>query len=315
MAGSWTCPCGRRVPSAISTCRCGKTRDDARPSTAARPRAPTAAAGVGAADPSRAWVGKVLAFVAVVAVYFGTRGCNRYLASREARGAAVEALGAVMEPAEARTLVERYHQACFDEHYKTGWGRRGKSSFDTEKYATCMVRRAESEMNKARLAAFTAARHSPPAAPTPASSPTPATAIATPGAGSGVVGRVFIGDVKLLGFAREPQLTVRVSFMAVGGAEALRQSVLCSYSIDCGGQPQGPSGGPMTTSCPLTIDGARGMGELHVALASPAPPDEPCRLSLALTDGTQLRSNTTLVPLSVEKTAPPATPTPGDRLY
>lgn len=57
------------------------------------------------------------------------------------------------------------------------------------------------------------------------------------------------------------------------------------------------------------------MGELHVALASPAPPDEPCRLSLALTDGTQLRSNTTLVPLSVEKTAPPATPTPGDRLY
>ena len=101
-----------------------------------RPRAPTAAAAVGAADPSRAWVGKVLAFVAVVAVYFGTRGCNRYLASREARGAAVEALGAVMEPAEARTLVERYHQACFDEHYKTGWGRRGKSSFDTEKYAS-----------------------------------------------------------------------------------------------------------------------------------------------------------------------------------
>lgn len=262
----------------------------------------------GAADRSYAWVGKVLSFVAIVAVYLGTRGCNRFLASREARGAAVGALSKVMEPAEASAIVERHHAACFDEFYKTGWGRRDKSSFDTAKYASCMVRRAESESDS-RVASATAPRRLVPGAvPAPASDPTLATATTTPvlGTGSAAFGRVFIGDVKILAFDRQPQLSVRVSFMAVGGAEALRRSALCSYSIECGGQAQGsPAGQHVAVSCPLTIDGAKGLGELHVALASPAPPEGACRLDLSLTDGTQVLSNAVVVPLFIEQTAPP----------
>jgi hypothetical protein len=246
--------------------------------------------------------------VAIVAVYLGTRGCNRFLASREARGAAALALAKVMDPAEASAIVERHHAACFDEYYKTGWGRRDRSSFDTEKYANCMVRRAESERDEPRVASATAPRLVPGAMPAPASNPTLATATPSlaPGTGSAALGRVFIGDVKLLGFERQPQLSVRVSFMAVGSAEALRRSALCSYSIECGGQAQGaPGSQPMAVSCPLKIDGAKGLGELNVALANPAPPEEACRLDLSLTDGTQVLSNAVVVPLFIEKTAPP----------
>jgi hypothetical protein len=296
------------VPSALSTCRCGGKRSEAWPG-AAQPPATSRASSGGGSDASPAWVGKVLTVLAVVAVYFGSRGCNRYVASREAREAALEALTEAMGPEEARAIVEAHHAACFDEHYKTGWGRRSKSSFDGEKYASCMVRRAESQVTELKLAAAKATRRR--AAPTPRATsrpvpvsippptPTPDPAVSMLVGATEDYGQVVVGDARLLDFQRAPQLTVRLSFTAVGRTEALRRYGLCSHVVRCEGRAFDSSPGQrMVLPCPLQVAGAKGTGEIHFALADPAPAEGACSIELALTDGHQVRSNTIEMPLT-----------------
>lgn len=303
--GAWACRCGRRVPSGVGTCRCGGKRGEA-PSSSAPARAPARAEA--AEERSYAWVGKVLALVAVVAVYFGSRGCNRYLASREARGAALSALTEVMGPEEARAVVDEHHAACFAEHYKTGWGKRSRSTFDTEKYARCIIRRAESEIVELKLEAARASRRRPTPAsasrpasrppPRPVGSPGP-TQAPTPQAQPADGGPVVLGDIRLLGFRREPQLMVRVTFVAVGRTGALQESAHCSYAVECDGQALGvPAGQRMVAGCSLKVDGAKGEGLLHFLLAERGPSEGACRLDLALSDGARLRSNQVVVPLT-----------------
>jgi len=75
----------------------------------------------------------------MVAVYFGSRACNREVASRDVRKQAQEALAREIGPQNAETALNRYHRSCFDETFRTGWGRRQASKFDDEKYVVCLT--------------------------------------------------------------------------------------------------------------------------------------------------------------------------------
>jgi hypothetical protein len=100
---------------------------------------------------------KVAAFLVFVALFFGVRACNERSASNEAKEAMYERYAALGDPDAVKAAVDKHHPAIFDETYKTGWGRRQKSSFDAEQYARRMDREIERELGDLRQAAAVAA--------------------------------------------------------------------------------------------------------------------------------------------------------------
>jgi hypothetical protein len=98
--------------------------------------------------------------------------------------------------------------------------------------------------------------------------------------------------------ARSPQISGRVSFVAIGNAEALASVAMCSYAVTCGGQAVGlPAGQRALAPCPLKIQGSSATGDLEFLVLAPAPEGD-CSMELTLTDGTRPRSSTVAVPLS-----------------
>jgi len=171
----WECPCGRRVPGHVDTCRCGRPRAaapvprEATPRAAAPPPPSAPASSIYQSTGLRA----VGAFGVMILVYFGSRACNRDVLSRDVRQQAEEALTPSLGAENAKTALNRYHRACFSETYSTGWGRRQASKFDDEKYVSCVMERlvkdpevagARGETRPARRAAAPV-RTPPPAAP------------------------------------------------------------------------------------------------------------------------------------------------------
>ena len=152
----WTCECGRKVPSTVAQCRCGKTQ-----AVEASPPPPDEQKLSGAAD----WAGKQtvaaaaeektsglsyrgyqqLATVALIAgLYFGSRYFNQWRASRAARAELVAALTGAVGAEQAEQVASLYHASCFEETYQIGWGRRGQGSkFDAEQYVTCVAKKAK----------------------------------------------------------------------------------------------------------------------------------------------------------------------------
>lgn len=286
----WTCSCGRKVPWSIGVCRCGKPRPEA---GATLSGGAEALAKLPPPEPghSWSWAPKVLGVLALVGLYFGSRMLNRYNASKEARGAAVSALGKVMGPAQARDAVGLHHDECFDQYYKTGWGRRQSSSFETEKYARCVLDKLTADLEKdsaaRRAAAASAARPAPRQQPVAvAPTPTPAP-VERPN-----WGQVTLGDVKVAEFKREPQLTFRLEFVALGNR--LTREAYCSFLLTCQGQA---ARAPLVVGCPLQVEGVKATGKLEYAQAGPAPAQADCRVELQLSDGSTTRSNRVDVPL------------------
>ncbi len=264
----------------MTVCRCGQPR----------PEAPfSEQPDLEAASPSGAtggwsWLPKVLPVLLAVALYFGSRLWNRHQASEEARAAAVQVLSEVMPADEAKRAVSRHQAVCFEECYKTGWGRRASSTFDGEKYAKCVMNRLSSDLDQEAAApprplATARPRPLPPVTTPPMPSPPP-------------FGPVTLGDLKILAFQRQPQATVQASFVAVG--KQMRSGAFCAFLIACEGRARGL---PLLTPCTLKVDGIKATGELHYALKDPAPAESACRLELSLSDGSSVRSNTVAAPL------------------
>lgn len=284
----WTCSCGRKVPWSIAVCRCGKPRPEP---GATLSGGAEALAKLPPAESGRdwSWVPKVLGVLALVGLYFGSRMLNRYNASKEARGAAVAALAKVMGPAQAKDAVGRHHDQCFDQYYKTGWGRRQSSSFETEKYARCVLDKLTADLEKDGSARAAAAHAARPARPQPVATmatPTP------PPVDRPHWGKVSLGDVKVVEFKREPQLTFKVDFVALGSN--LTREAYCSFLVNCQEQA---GRAPIVVGCPLQVEGVKGTGTLHYAQAGPAPAPGTCQLELQLSDGSTTRSNTVNVAL------------------
>jgi len=288
----WTCSCGRKVPWSITVCRCGKPRPEPGPTLAGAAEAlsklPQAEAG-----PDWSWVPKLLGVLALVGLYFGSRMLNRYNASKEVRTAAVQALGEALGETQASEAVARHHAGCFDKFYETGWGRRQSSRFDTEKYARCVLDQVQSELTRNRtaqgLAALEATRAERAARGrrVAAARPPSAAPVERPS-----WGQVTLGDVKLVSWSREPQLTVEATFLALGSQ--LTRDAFCSFRVSCDGQADQV---PLVVSCPLSLDGVKGTGRLQYALAGSATADASCSLELQLSDGGTTRSNTVAIPL------------------
>src|SRR6185436_20336511 len=117
---------------------------------------------------------KLLSVVVVVALYFGSRSFNRYSTSKEARQAAVQGLGQVLDPTQARDMVDRHHAGCFDAYYQTGWGRRQSATFATDKYAKCVLDKVMADLDRESSALQRAARAaSPPRRAAATTQPTP----------------------------------------------------------------------------------------------------------------------------------------------
>jgi hypothetical protein len=149
----WTCECGRKVPSTVQLCRCGKSQP-------VETAAPADSDLSGAAD----WVEQQaetpaaqektsgfsyrgyqqLATVALIAgLYFGSRYFGQWRASRAARTELIQALTGALGAEQAEHVASLYHAPCFEETYQIGWGRRGQGSkFDAEKYVACVAKKA-----------------------------------------------------------------------------------------------------------------------------------------------------------------------------
>lgn len=138
----WDCPCGRRVPGHVETCRCGRART-AVPASAP-PFVPPAALEPTSLHQTTG-LRAVGVLVAMVAVYFGSRACNREVASRDVRAQAEQELTRSLGAANAETALNRYHRECFGLTYSTGWGRRQGSKFDDQKYVACLVDRVRKD--------------------------------------------------------------------------------------------------------------------------------------------------------------------------
>lgn len=138
----WNCPCGRRVPGHVDTCRCGRPR----PADPV-PRAPAPGPSTESSSSIYQSTGlrAVGALVVMVLGYFGSRACNREMVSRDARQQAEHALTEVLGAEGAKTAMSRHHRACFDETYSVGWGRRQSSKFDGEKYVACVTDRVRTD--------------------------------------------------------------------------------------------------------------------------------------------------------------------------
>jgi hypothetical protein len=244
------------------------------------------------------WAQRVAIGLGVVLFYFAARGLNRFRVSFAARDVAIEALIPLMGVDAAREQAGRQHGPCFAKGYQTGWAKWQDYSFDEAKHADCVLRAVIADVARRNLLASRAARAAEearrPPAPASVATPRPPPPPRTP---PPPVSRVAVGNVQVLQLARSPQLSGRLSFVAIGNAEALASATTCSYSVTCDGQAIGlPAGQKAIALCPLKVKGAAAAGELDFLLAAPAA--GACSLELTLTDGARPRSATVVVPLS-----------------
>ncbi len=281
VVATWPCSCGRRVPASVGVCRCGQPR----PALHAGEVSGAEAAPPREGDESWAWLAKVLPVVGMVALYFGSRLLYRHLDSTAARDAVVTALAERIPRETARRVVDRYHAVCFEQHYRIGWGRRASAHFEGEAYARCVADRviADFDRDPPELPAVTMPRRPRPA-------PSPVTTM--PASPRPTFGPVTLGDVKIVSFEREPQAKVQAGFVAIG--KGMTTSAFCAFLIQCEGRSRGL---PIVVPCLLQVDGIKATGELHHAGNQAAPAGTVCRLELALSDGSQTRSNTVVTTL------------------
>ena len=243
------------------------------------------------------WAQKALIGVGVVAFYFAARALNRFRVSFGARDVAIEALIPLIGLDAAQKEAAQQHGACFDNAYRTGWVKWQDYSFDEQKHADCVMRRVMADFQQRTRDASAAARKAEAARQPPvvarATTPRPPPPTPPP-----ILSRVAVGNVKVLQMARSPQVSGRVSFVAIGNAEALASVAMCSYAVTCGGQAVGlPAGQRALAPCPLTVQGAAATGALEFSVLAPAPAEGACAMELTLTDGTRPRSSTVVVPL------------------
>lgn len=281
------------MPAAIKVCRCGAPRPaDAGvvgPASGATSRnaSPTAD---GASQSLPKWVTQVGGLLLVVSLYFGSRGCNRWQGSREARNASVEALSEVVGAEGARTLVDRHHGACFDETYRTGWGRRQAAKFDVEAYVKCIVRAVEKEgRNPPREARVHAPVPAPRQTPLPSPTPTP-----TPEPDYGLI---TIGDFEVTLFKRLPNVQLVFKFVAVGQAEALKRAKSCMADVQCGGRRIPGFREPTFTDCELEVNGSSGRSDKAMSWGNTTPVQGDCTLRFAVVRSSRLQSNEIVVDL------------------
>jgi hypothetical protein len=283
------------VPIAIGVCRCGAPRPGEAgvegPASAAGNRNPPPTADEASRSLPK-WVKQVGGLLLVVSLYFGSRGCNRWQASREARNASVEALSEVVGAEDAQALVDRHHDACFDETYRTGWGRRQAAKFDAEVYVKCIVRAVEKEGSSApREARVHAPVPAATRAPRPLPSPTP-TPMPEPD-----YGRITLGDFQVTVFKRLPNVQLVFKFVAVGQTEALRRAQSCMVDVQCGGRRIPGYGEPTFTDCELEVDGSRGRSDKAMSWGNTTPVEGDCTLRFAVVRASRLQSNEIVVDL------------------
>jgi hypothetical protein len=325
MAGTatWTCTCGRRVPARISECHCGTTRAQAEAAASRAPAAPrsaafrptpaaSAASAVGARRPG--WRARVpwrrLAPVGLIlGLYGASHACIRHNASEAAWDVGLARLSLMMEPHHAHRFALAHHGSCFSRHYTTGWSGPGASTFDKEAYTQCLLEKVRADVGTRSVAEAPRRRpYQPPretatpdnpamASPVPLT-PEPATPEPTPepvpAGAPAEKGQLFVGEVKVSGFRRDPQLTAQVTFMAIGSMGALQSRLFCAYRVRCGDELDS---GEHSETC-LTLGDMRATGVLNVMLPGPAPPSAACTVDVWLNDGEAHRSNTVTVPLS-----------------
>jgi hypothetical protein len=243
------------------------------------------------------WAQKAVIGLGVVALYFAARELNRFRVSFAARDVAIEALIPLVGLDAARTEAGRQQGACFAKGYKTGWVKWQDYSFDPAKHADCVVRAAMADVARRNFVASRAAR-----AAEEAKRPKVVAAVATPRpppprTPPPVLGRVGIGNVQVLQLTRSPNISGRLSFVAIGSADALASVSTCSYAVTCDGNAVGlPAGQKAIAPCPLKVQGAAAAGELSFLVL--APVQGACSLELTLTDGARSRSATVAIPLS-----------------
>jgi hypothetical protein len=238
------------------------------------------------------WVKQVAGLLLVAGVYFGSRGCNRWQASREARSASVEALSQVVGAKDARALVDLHHDACFGETYRTGWGRRQAAKFDVEAYVKCIVRAVEKEGRDVQREARV---HAPLPAPTRAPTPLPRpTSTPTP---EPDYGPVTLNDFQVTLFKRQPNVQLAFEFVAVGQTEALKRARSCMVDVQCGGSRIPGYAEPTFTDCELEVDGSRGRGDKAMSWGNTTPVQGECTLRFAVMRASRLQSNEIVVDL------------------
>jgi len=256
----------------------------------------------------------------VLFLYGSSRACIRHNASEAAWTFGMERLGRMMESHQAYAFLVEYHDGCFWRNYSTGWAGPSASTFDQGAYAECVLERV-------RAAVGTQSVGTPPrprpvvtvpatASPVPPGYGTPepvergaplATSTRGPEATEAAIatatataapteprGQLLVGDVKVSGFRREPQLTARVTFMAIGSSGDLQGNLLCSYVVRCG---EGLELGAGTAPC-LAPGNMRLNGTLDITLSGAAPAGTSCTVGVSLIEGESSRSNTATVPLS-----------------
>jgi hypothetical protein len=287
------------VPLAVDACRCGAARPagtepagsslevatDSNPVLAITEEAPRLLRGA-------RQLGMLLL---VVGVYFGSRGCNRWLTSRETRKASMEALSDAVGKEGAEALLDRHHDACFDETYQTGWGRRQSSKFDEAKYVKCVLRGVEKDaldpVRESRARAPVAVASQPPTAAPKVTPPTPTP---TPEPDYGLL---TIGDFKVTVFKSEPNVQLVFAYVVVGNPEALKRAKSCMVDVRCGGQRIPGYNEPTFTECDLALDGFRGKGSKAISWINTTPVQGACTLLFAVVRASRLQSNEILVDL------------------
>jgi hypothetical protein len=244
------------------------------------------------------WAQKAVIGLGVVALYFAARELNRFRVSFAARDVAIEALIPIMGVDAARGEAGRQHGPCFAKGYRTGWIKWQDSSFDETKHADCVLRAVMADVARRNLVASRAARAAEeakrPKVVAAVTTPRPPPPPRTP---PPVLGRVAVGNVQVLQLTRSPNISGRLSFVAIGNADALASVVTCSYAVMCDGNAVGlPAGQKAIAPCLLKVQGAAAAGELSFLVLAPA--QGACSLDLTLTDGARPRSATVAVPLS-----------------
>jgi hypothetical protein len=244
------------------------------------------------------WAQKAVIGLGVVALYFAARELNRFRVSFAARDVAIEALIPIMGVDAARGEAGRQHGACFAKGYRTGWIRWQDSSFDETKHADCVLRAVMADVARRNLVASRAARAAEeakrPKVVAAVTTPRPPPPPRTP---PPVLGRVAVGNVQVLQLTRSPNISGRLSFVAIGSADALASVSTCSYTVTCDGNAVGlPAGQQAIAPCPLKVKGSAAPGELSFLVLAPA--QGTCSLDLTLTDGARSRSATVAIPLS-----------------